>query len=305
MATNDAQKKAFYTKQREDAEAGAAKGDRKAAGTAAKIYGKLSKKDDSGLLGGLRNTFLPSEQQSKRNYYSEESRLGKGNADLDKFTGDVINSTVSGELGGQLFGALGKFAKGAASRFVPKAATGIKATESAAAQTASKARQNLGKAKAIQKPLPGNLDKMPLNRRPESPVRRAYEVKGGGTTKPSIMGAARPQLSSAQRTEGLPGPKSASKTPQPGKVRGGTATSPRDLLKNATGLKDPSTAQKVGRGIKDAVGKAKQKIGDLKYENDRIMNPNFKRDQQMKSDASARRAMARADKAEARSKKGR
>ena len=287
MAMNDAQKKAFYTKQREDAEAGAAKGDQGSARTAARVYNKLSKKDDSGFLGGLRDVYAPSERQSKRNYYLDEAINGKTWADIGDFSKKAASTVIQGELFGGALGGLGRLAKGAkglAGKLVPKAVEGTGISEAGAA-----VRQNLGRARPVQKALKGSQDTLKGG--------KSYELRDGGTTKPSK--APTPKVSGSD-TKALPKPKAPS-APKP-QAKGGNATSPRDLLKNSIGIKEQSRTQKIGSAVKDKVGKVKDFIGDLKHENDRYTNPNFRRDTQMKSDKRLRDAAARADRAEAKAK---
>ena len=168
----------YYRNQREEAEKKAATGDPKAAGTAAKIYNKLSAKDDAGPLGFVRGALMPSENQSKRNRYVNQARAGrKGGAIMDAVSG-LNRTAIAGEAGGLLGKAVGSIA----SRFAPKAAQGV---EGALAKTGSKgsvskaspARQDLGKAKPAKKALE--------SKKPAIPRTKSYEIKGGGTTKPS------------------------------------------------------------------------------------------------------------------------
>jgi hypothetical protein len=286
MAMNDAQKKAFYTKQREDAEAGAAKGDQGAARTAARVYNKLSKKDDSGVGGFIRNTLAPTERQSKRNYYADEASGGKTWADVSDFSKKASDFVLQGEALGGALGGLGRLAKGVAGKLVPKAVEGTGISEAGAA-----VRQNLGRAKPVQKALKGSQDALKGD--------KSYALRDGGTTKPTK--ASTPKVSGSD-TKALPKPKAPS-APKP-QAKGGNAASPRDLLKNSIGIKEQSRAQKIGSAVKEKVGKVKDFIGDLKHENDRYTNPNYKRDMQMKADKRGRDAMARADRAEAKAKKG-
>lgn len=220
----------FYKNQREEAEAGAAKGDRNSAAKAAKIYSKLSEKDDAGPLGFVRGALMPSENQRKRDSYVNEAGGGRVFGKIQDVISDGARTAIAGEALGGLGGLVGKFA----SRFAPKAATGTGISEAgASAVKASKgARQDLGKASPVKKALEA--------KKPAVSGSKSYEIKGGGTTKPSKMDGK--ELKALNRGKNAKGADGAELKPS-----GKAASSPTKRESTVGNRYNPQKGNVVGR----------------------------------------------------------